>query len=360
MDALKDLKTRTDCRQVLAQDLGDPARKSGEAWQWRCVFHHDRTPSLTAWPDAWKCFGCGRAGDAVDWLRERQGLTFRQAVQALGGEGKAPAKPKPPAAPLREPPTPAWQEQAWQVVQEAHACLLSDKGEKARGWLAKRGIGEADLDLWHLGYIPADRRERWGDVAVFLPRGIVIPCLAGDAVWYVKVRRPVGEPKYILAKGSRPALYGTPGGHRELLLTEGEFDCILMHRLVGDVLDVGTFGSAAVRDVRPWLGALVRYSVIYLGLDNDDAGREAQAAWLSLTQRAKVLSVPGGKDWSDGWLALGDAALREYTLAHLWPGGDLPLYCACGEPVWAYSPDGQPLCEAHARAAGIREVAWDG
>ncbi len=352
---LKDLKQRTDCRQVLAADLGEPARRSGEAWQWQCVFHPDHTPSLTAWPDGWKCFGCNKSGDAIAWLQERRGLPFRDAVQALGGdvsprrqEAKAPA----PALSL------SWQEAASRFVHEAHACLLGEKGAKARAWLAARGIPESALAPWRLGYIPADTRARWGDVDVFLPRGIAIPSLVCGVPWGVKVRRPAGEPKYVYAKWSKPALYGADllQGHGDLVLTEGEFDCILLHCLVGDRVDVATLGAATNADVRPWLPALVRYPRIHLGFDRDEAGEKARARWLCTTQRARVLTVPTGKDWTDAWLAMSDNGLRGYVLSALGllqPGDPLPDRCTqCGAEVWAFDPDGRALCEEHAMSTG--------
>lgn len=354
---VRDLKQRTDCRELLAADLGAPARRAGEAWQWRCVFHPDRTPSLTAWPDGWRCFGCGRSGDAFTWLKERRGLSFREAVQVLGGEVPAPTPPV-QAKDLREPPPPAWQEAAARFVQEAHACLLSDKGAKARAWLAARGIPEEVLPTWRLGLNPADVRTKWGTADVFLPRGIVIPAVVGGVPWGVKVRRPAGEPKYMFAKGSRPALYGGDllRGHANLVLTEGEFDCILVHRLIGDRADVATFGSASDRDVRPWLPVLVRYNRLWLGFDRDEAGEKARDRWLALTRRARALTVPVGKDWTDAWKVMGDDGLRGYLLSALGllqPGDPLPDRCTqCGAEVWAFDPGGVALCERHARASG--------
>lgn len=359
---IRDLKQRTDCREILIADLGAPARKSGEAWQWRCVFHPDgKTPSLTAWPDGWKCFGCGKHGDAIGWLQERRGMTFREAIQTLGGEVQAPprAPTRTHAPDLREPPPVAWREAASRFVQEAHACLLSPAGARARAWLAGRGIPEEDLATWHLGYIPADYRATWGSAAVYLPRGIIIPALVDGVPWGAKVRRPAGDPKYMYARGSRPALYGVDllQGHADLVLTEGEFDCILAHRLVADRADVATLGSASDRDIRMWLPVLVRYQRIWLGFDRDEAGEKARTRWLAMTRRARVLNVPAGKDWTDAWRELGDDGLRGYILSalgRLQPGDPLPDRCTqCGGEVWAFDPAGVALCESHALASGF-------
>ncbi|MBC7242625.1 MAG: toprim domain-containing protein [Anaerolineae bacterium] len=173
------------------------------------------------------------------------------------------------------------------------------------------------MRLWRLGYIPADRKDRWGDVDVFLPRGVVIPGLVGSVPWYVKVRRPMDSPKYVHIKGSRPALFGADylQGKPDLALVEGEFDAILLCRLCGDALDVATFGSASDKDIRLWLPVLVNYGRIWIGLDADPAGQKAASAWLARTRRARLLRVPEGfKDWTDCWKARGDSRLREYIL----------------------------------------------
>jgi DNA primase len=322
MTDAKALKERVDCRILIATELGDPVQRSGSAWQWRCPFHPDgRTPSLTAWPDGWHCFGCGAHGDAIAWLMKRRNLTFLEAVEALGGADPLPTRSQAQVTrstplPLREPPSIAWRQDALGAVETLHLHLLAPEGARAREYLHKRGIADEDIRLWKLGYVPADRLARWGDVEVRLPRGIAIPALVGGVPWYVKIRRPAGDPKYVHVKGGRSALYGYDHlqGRPALLLCEGEFDAILMHRLVGDVLDVATFGSASESDIRLWLPVLVQYGRIWLGFDNDTAGERARQWWYGRTRRAHGLIVPVGKDWTEAWLELGDEGLREYVL----------------------------------------------
>ncbi|MBC7216571.1 MAG: toprim domain-containing protein, partial [Burkholderiaceae bacterium] len=103
-------------------------------------------------------------------------------------------------------------------------------------------------------------------------------------------------------------------GRPDLLLCEGEFDAILMRRIVGDVMDVATFGSASGTDIRLWLPVLVGYRRIWLGFDNDEAGERARREWYKRTRRAHGLIVPVGKDWTETWQELGDNGLREYII----------------------------------------------
>src|SRR5262245_30456561 len=53
---------------ALIQSRGVELRKKGRSWQGRCPFHADgKTPSLSVAQDRglWKCFGCGKGGDAI-------------------------------------------------------------------------------------------------------------------------------------------------------------------------------------------------------------------------------------------------------------------------------------------------------
>jgi DNA primase len=51
-----------------------------------CPFHNEKTPSFHVDPDKgfYKCFGCGKAGDAITFVRETEQLNFGEAVEALG------------------------------------------------------------------------------------------------------------------------------------------------------------------------------------------------------------------------------------------------------------------------------------
>jgi DNA primase len=68
-----------------------------------CPFHEDRNPSLAVYPQTnrFYCFGCGKHGDQITFLREKEGLGFREALDAL--EKIAPASSR--HAPTPEPTT---------------------------------------------------------------------------------------------------------------------------------------------------------------------------------------------------------------------------------------------------------------
>lgn len=61
--------------------------RHGATFRGRCPFHEGKTEtSLLVDADAGKyhCFGCDQHGDAIQWLRERRGLSFGEACKVLG------------------------------------------------------------------------------------------------------------------------------------------------------------------------------------------------------------------------------------------------------------------------------------
>ena len=79
--------------------------------------------------------------------------------------------------------------------------------------------------------------------------GIVIPWLDGDRLAMVKIRQPEGsKPKYAEALPrparalSRPSVVRTG---KPLVVTEGEFDALLLGQDLGDLAAVVTLGSAS-------------------------------------------------------------------------------------------------------------------
>ncbi|MDX1940616.1 MAG: DNA primase [Saprospiraceae bacterium] len=50
-----------------------------------CPFHNEKTPSFSVSPtkNIYKCFGCGRGGNAVQFLMEQENITFPEAIRNL-------------------------------------------------------------------------------------------------------------------------------------------------------------------------------------------------------------------------------------------------------------------------------------
>ena len=60
-------------------------KRRGANWIACCPFHNEKTPSFSVSPSKgiYKCFGCGKAGSAVDFIMEHESMTFPEAIRYL-------------------------------------------------------------------------------------------------------------------------------------------------------------------------------------------------------------------------------------------------------------------------------------
>ena len=55
-----------------------------------CPFHNDRTPSMKLNEEYFYCFGCGAAGDVINFVRKISNLGYVEAVKQLAGRAGMP------------------------------------------------------------------------------------------------------------------------------------------------------------------------------------------------------------------------------------------------------------------------------
>jgi DNA primase len=62
-----------------------PLKKRGVNFLGLCPFHNEKTPSFTVSPskEIFKCFGCGKAGNSVNFVMEHEHLTYPEALKYL-------------------------------------------------------------------------------------------------------------------------------------------------------------------------------------------------------------------------------------------------------------------------------------
>src|SRR5580692_2015065 len=80
-----DLKHRVNIADVISRVVS-LKKAGGSRLKGLCPFHNEKTPSFNVDVDKgfFKCFGCGKAGDAITFVRETEQLSFTEAVEALG------------------------------------------------------------------------------------------------------------------------------------------------------------------------------------------------------------------------------------------------------------------------------------
>ena len=81
---LRDLKLRVNIVDVVGRVA--TLRKAGSRFKGLCPFHNEKSPSFHVDPDKgfYKCFGCGKAGDIITFVRETEQLNFTETIETLG------------------------------------------------------------------------------------------------------------------------------------------------------------------------------------------------------------------------------------------------------------------------------------
>ena len=79
----KEIKDRADIVDVVGQFL--QLRRAGSGLRTLCPFHDERTPSFYVTPSKgiFKCFGCGKGGDAIHFLMEHERMSYPDALAWL-------------------------------------------------------------------------------------------------------------------------------------------------------------------------------------------------------------------------------------------------------------------------------------
>ena len=339
------LKERVDLLAMAEHDtqLRKVASTGGGEWAGPCVFcgGRDRFRVQPYHPGGgrWLCRNCtdGKWQDAIAYKMRRDGLDFKAACEALGaGELPTTARTRPPAKPqpAYNPPAGDWQEIARGAIATCHKKLFEPEGESALDYLLSRGLAEPAINRFMLGYSPG---AKWGGM-LYVPRGVVIPCIVGGEIWYLKIallpgdrvkcegsdrdnphyteaRKPClvcgATNKYRGVKGNRTAAIFNAGdlvGAELALFCEGEIDCITAWQELSDRLAVVTLGGANTHpDLAAWGAYLLGLRRILVTYDRDQAGDKGAAFWSNLSERVKIAPLPDGhKDINAYYCAGGD------------------------------------------------------
>lgn len=346
---IDDLKNRADIVRIVEAYV--PLKKKGANFWGNCPFHGEKTPSLSVSPAKgfYKCFGCGKSGNAFTFLMEQEGLNFPEAIKRVAEMSGIPL------------PEPIDDEQFKQYrkkkevekkiadeVIELNTFALEfwerelqesyNEAENAREYLHNRGITEETQKTFRIGYAPdtwdavmnllkekgADDKliELSGLVSINEEKKRVYDRFRGRIIFPVLDinGRPIafgarildkGEPKY-LNSPETPAyikgehLYGLFQNKADIqqkkfaILVEGYLDLISLYQF-GVQNAVASLGTAFTSEQAKLLSRFARKTVV--NYDGDSAGvkaaRRAIEPLLAQDFEIKVLILPNGQDPDD-------------------------------------------------------------
>jgi DNA primase len=156
---MDELKSRADIVSVVSEHVA--LRKVGRSHKGLCPFHKEKSPSFTvrADPPVFHCFGCGAGGDVVEFVKMKEGLSFKDAIESLARRFGVPipdTREESPEDRLRVEIEPVLEAAASQFEQ----FFWSDAGRRAREYLQGRKFTDKTLRFIRAGAA----RDTWEDM----------------------------------------------------------------------------------------------------------------------------------------------------------------------------------------------------
>jgi DNA primase len=318
-------------------------QQRGQDYWGNCPFHDERTPSFKVNPrdKLYYCFGCEASGDVFRFVEEKEGLDFASAVESLGERTGVELQ--------REDEDPRAEERRrrkaklWELLERTakfyeRYLWESPKAEKARAYLAERGLGEEVLRRFSVGMAPspwdqvltgsqragfkveellaaglAQRGRQGGHYDRFRNR-ITFPIRdqRGRVLGFgARALSPDAQPKYLnspegeLYRKSH-TLYGIDRARgpiakaRRAIVVEGYTDVLALHQ-AGVEEAVAIMGTAITPEQISMLAGLT--DLVVLALDADRAGADAMIRAQKVAGgrglELRVAAMPEGEDPAD-------------------------------------------------------------
>ena len=335
---MRDVVAATDMVEVVSGRT-QLRRASGSRYTGRCPFHEEKTPSFSVNPveKLYYCFGCGKGGDVISFVRETESLDFVGAIEWLAERFRVPievedASPRVEAERRRRERLHAVLEQTTAYFERR--LWEGDAGGFVRAYLEERGLGEEVAREFRLGLSPGkglaekanergftlDELKSAGLVTTrgsdYFPQRLMFPLADArgrvlgfqarklrddDPLKGKYVNSPEGD---LFHKGS--ILYGLHlakaaiGKQDYAAVVEGNTDVIAL-RQVGFEPVVASMGTALTERQLRELGRVTKK--VFLCFDADAAGQEATLRGMELAVRqgfdVKVVTLPHGQDPAD-------------------------------------------------------------
>lgn len=347
------VKDRTDILHVVQAYV--PLKARGGRYWGRCPFHHEKTPSFSVVPDKgfYYCFGCHAGGNAFNFLSKIENITYFEAIKMQAEKLGIPMPKRHSSKAELE------QEKEREDLRKVnamardfyHNCLtLTRLGTPGKQYFAGRGIQDATIAAFHLGYAP----DAWDKLArAFLKRGVpeellikaglastrknsegvydrfrgrvIIPIadIRGQVVGFGGRVLDDSKPKYLntpetILFNKRRLLFGLDRAHRAIqdadyaIIVEGYMDAI-------SVFDAGVHNvvaSLGTAFTAEHAKLLLRYTAnLVFCYDSDEAGQKATMRALTIVRNTganvRVIVVPDGKDPDEFIRKHGADAFRE-------------------------------------------------
>jgi len=306
------------------------------------------TDRFLIWPEqnngqgSYHCRKCEIFGDAIEFLREFEGMSFFEAQKAV--TGKTEYKPTTQTyIKKQEVKNIIEVKEASEVVSDLWVTKASafqtycaaqlENFPQVIASLASRGINCEDAKRYGIGYCPGENgkssmmrhRKAWGlenrpasrdkkeGTVLWLPRGIVVPVLENTQTKRLRIRRDDkdretynSKMKYYVVPGSDmtplflPSTKGVLPANYAVMVVEGELDAYMLHSKIGDFCAVLSIMTAKISSIPKHIMSILKASAfIFVATDIGDksqAGYEGWLKWQETFKNAKRFPCIGAKD----------------------------------------------------------------
>lgn len=154
---LQEIKDRLNVADIIAGYI--PIKKAGVNFKAPCPFHHEKTPSLIISPQKqiWHCFGCGEGGDVFGFVMKYENLEFKEALRILADKAgvKLPVY-RPENKPLEDEKELLLRINDFAARYYNQILTKDTRGKAALEYLKNRGLNEATITKWQIGFAPDD------------------------------------------------------------------------------------------------------------------------------------------------------------------------------------------------------------
>lgn len=156
------IKSKLDIVDIVGSYLPD-MKRAGNNYKARCPFHGEKTPSFMVNPalQIYKCFGCGKGGDVINFLQEIEGLEFSEALKLSAEKAHVELTQHISQVSKKEEEEKKKIIEANTLAAKFFHYLLTNhqSGKKGRDYATKRGMNAEVIKEFLMGYAPNSKEN---------------------------------------------------------------------------------------------------------------------------------------------------------------------------------------------------------
>ncbi|MCR4556633.1 MAG: DNA primase [Saccharofermentans sp.] len=342
-NVIDEVLTRADIESVVGRYV--QLKRQGSNMWGLCPFHSEKTASFSVNPskNIFKCFGCGKGGNAINFIMEIEHMSYPEAIRYLGGLYGVEI---PETGYSGDSVQKDAKNRVKEILKEAAKFYYKSfndpvVGQPARDYAAKRSLTKVTLDNFGIGYSPMSwnalydllkgkgyKDEELLNSGIFknspktnqpydIFRGrLMFPIFDSFGTIIAFGGRALGDekPKYInspdsLVYNKQNHLYAMNFARKEqskqLIVVEGYMDAIAMHA-AGFKNTVAALGTSFTDSQLKLCARHAKEEIVFF-FDADNAGQNAAIRAIKMMMeylrkltginiRIRIAKVPDGKD----------------------------------------------------------------